>query len=62
MHVYGKKLGEFLKQPSTIKGIFALAAGIHIYTRPDLAAETVGAWLTLYGIYQAGRNEDKNVQ
>lgn len=50
---------RFLKQPSTIKGIFALAAGTQIFMHPDYAQEIVGAWILLYGIFQTVRDEGK---
>ena len=55
-------MGKFLSQPSTIKGIFALASAIAIYLKPEHGAEIAGGFLTVYGLFETGRNEDKRIK
>lgn len=57
-----ERLKKFIKQPSTVKGLFAVAMGVSIFMYPEKANELVAAWLTAYGIFDTARNEDKKIK
>lgn len=57
-----KVIEKYIKQPSTIKGIYAICMGISIFVFPDRAAELVAAWMTAYGLFETGRNESKTIK
>jgi Mn2+/Fe2+ NRAMP family transporter len=56
------KLWELLKQPSTHKGLIAIAGVVGVIVTPEYM-EAIGAVSVLaYGMYQIFRDEDKQIK
>jgi len=56
------KLWKLLKQPSTHKGLIAIAGSVGLVISPAHYVAIGSAMTLLYGLYQIIRDEDKQIK